>query len=65
MTEPSSIERAFADQQARDTMSRVHNFVSTVGNTLERIGILIDEDELDEAKSEIAELREALARINP
>jgi hypothetical protein len=60
-----SIEAAFAAQQARDIMDRAHNFVSSVGNALERISILIDEDELDEAKREIEELREALSRINP
>lgn len=60
-----SIELHMMKQKMQDMESRVHNFVSTVGNALERISILIDEDEPDEAKREIAELREALSRINP
>lgn len=53
----------FAEQRVRDIQSRVHNFVSNCGNALERIGIYIDEDELDDAKREIEELRAGLGRI--
>lgn len=59
-----NLELAFAEQRVRDMQSRVHNFVSSFGNALERISILIDEDEPDEAKREIEDLREALSRIN-
>lgn len=59
-----SIELAFAQQRLRDMQNRVHTFVSSVGNALERISILIDEDEPDDAKREIEELRAALGRID-
>jgi hypothetical protein len=59
-----SIEAHFAEQRAKDILGRVHNFVSSVGNALERIDILIDEDELDEAKQEIADLRESLSHVD-
>lgn len=59
-----SIEAAMAEQSVREVESRVHNFCSLASNTLERIGILIDEGEYDEAKLEADQLREQLRRIN-
>lgn len=59
-----NFETAMARQQLQDMQTRVHTFVSSVGNALERISILIDEDEPDEAKAELEELREALSRIS-
>jgi hypothetical protein len=60
-----SIEAAFAELRVNEMKSRIHNFVSSVGNALERISILIDQDDPDEAKREVEELREALSRISP
>jgi hypothetical protein len=59
-----SIEAVLAEQRVRDMQDRVHHFVSSVGNALERIGIHIDEDELDDAKREIEDLRDAVSRIS-
>jgi hypothetical protein len=59
-----SIEATFAEQKLREIESRVHNFCSLAGNTLERVGILIDEGEYEEAKEEVEGLREQLSRIN-
>jgi hypothetical protein len=58
-----SLETAMAELRAREVEGRVHNFCSLAGNALERIGILIDEGEYDDAKEELADLREALSRI--
>lgn len=59
-----NFETAMARQQLQDMQTRVHTFVSSVGNALERISILIDEDEPDEAKAELEELREALSKVS-
>ena len=58
-----SLELQFLKQKMQDQERRVHIFVSTVGNALERIEILIDEDEQDEAKQEITDLREMLGLV--
>lgn len=60
-----SIEQAWAEQRLRDMQNRVHTFVSSIGNALERISILADEESYGELKREVKELRDALERINP
>lgn len=58
-----SIEVAMAEQRVKDMRDRIHHFCSQVGNALERISINIDEEEVDEAKRELAQLRDELSRI--
>lgn len=59
-----SVESAMADLRVTEMEGRVHNFCSLAGNALERIGILIDEGEYDDAKEELETLRKNLTRIS-
>jgi hypothetical protein len=58
-----SIEEHFKKQRAEERKGRINHLLSAIANAEERICILIDEDEQDEAKEEVKELCSGIRRM--